>query len=140
MASRGTTSLIKLSDSDRILADPAEDIRGRRVRDSDGDDLGKVDDLLIDEDEGKVRILRVEHGGILGLGATASFIPVDAVTDVTDDTVYVGASRDRVAGAPPYDPELLDGAEYFNQLYGYYGYMPYWGAGYMYPGFPYRRM
>ncbi|WP_199516692.1 PRC-barrel domain-containing protein [Nucisporomicrobium flavum] len=138
MASRGTTSLIKLSDSDQILADPGEDIRGRQVRDADGDDLGTVDDLLIDDGEGRVRFLRVAHGGILGFGATASFIPVDAVTRITDDTVYVGESRDRVAGAPGYDPELTEGSEYFEQLYGYYGYMPYWGGAYLHPGFPYR--
>ena len=77
MASRKTTSLVKLSDSDQVLADPAEDVRGHRVYDRDGEDLGKVDDLLIDTDEHRVRFLRIEHGGILGLGAVPSFVPVD---------------------------------------------------------------
>lgn len=134
MASRSTTSLVKLSDSDQILADPNEDIRGRKVEDRDGEDLGKVDDLLIDTEEGKVRFLRVEHGGILGIGATASFIPIDAITRVAEDTVYVGETRERVAGAPPYDPDLIDGSQYYDSLYGYYGYPPYWGSGYRYPG------
>lgn len=140
MASRKTTSLVKLSDSDQVLADPAEDVRGHRVYDRDGEDLGKVDDLLIDTDEHKVRMLRVEHGGILGIGATAVFIPVDAVTGITDDTVHVGEPRDRVASAPEYDPEVIDEPEYYRSLYGYYGYAPYWGAGYTYPGFPPYRM
>lgn len=123
MASHDTTPLVMLSDSSQILTDPAEDLRGRTVRDPDGADLGKVDDLLIDEAHGKVRFLRIQHGGILGFGATASLIPVAAVSGITDDTVYVGASRDQVAGAPRYDPALVDGQESFEKLYGYYGYL-----------------
>ncbi|WP_372443898.1 PRC-barrel domain-containing protein [Nucisporomicrobium flavum] len=63
MAPESTTALIKLSDSDKILADPADDIRGRPVRDPHSDDLGTVEDLLIDDGEDKVRFLRVEHVG-----------------------------------------------------------------------------
>lgn len=140
MASQSISSLIKLSDSDQILADPGDDIRGRTVRDPDGEDLGKVDDLLIDAEEHRVRLLRVEHGGLLGIGATAFFIPVDAVTQITDDTVCVGEPRDRITAAPGYDPELIDEPDYYQSLYGYYGYPPYWGAGYTYPGFPTYRM
>ena len=128
MTPRSTTSLVQLSDSDQIITDPADDIRGRTVLDRDGTDLGKVDDLLIDPEQGKVRFLRIEHGGILGLGATPSFVPVDAVTRVTEDTVYVGESRERVAGAPRYDPDMFDGSDYYDTLSGYYGHSPYWGA------------
>jgi sporulation protein YlmC with PRC-barrel domain len=124
MASLGTTPLVKLSDSSQILADPAEDLRGRTVRDPAGDDLGKVADLLIDEAQREVRFLQIEHGGILGFGATPSLIPVAAVTSISDDTVRVGASRDQVAAAPRYEPTLVDGRESFNELYRYYGHSP----------------
>jgi hypothetical protein len=56
------------------------------VRDAHGEDLGKVDDLLVDAGEGKVRFIRVESGGVLGTGATPSFI----------------------AEAPHYDPEIVE--------------------------------
>ncbi|MFY1693276.1 PRC-barrel domain-containing protein [Plantactinospora sp. WMMB782] len=140
MAAQSTSSLIKLGDSDQILADPGDDIRGRNVRDQNGEDLGKVDDLLVDTDEHKIRFLRVEHGGILGIGATAVFIPIDAIVEITDDTVHVGEPRERVAAAPEYDPEVIDEPDYYRSLYGYYGYPPYWGAGYTYPRFPWYRM
>ncbi|MFI7577806.1 PRC-barrel domain-containing protein [Micromonospora sp. NPDC049497] len=132
-------ALTRLSDSGQVLADPARDIRGRKVRDRDGNDLGKVDDLLVDGQQHKVRMLRVEHGGILGLGATHSFILVDAVTNISDDTVWVSESRDRASDAPRYDPDLVDESEYYESLYGYYGYPPYWGAGYVYPSYPLHR-
>ncbi len=83
------------------------------------------------DQERKVRFLRVEHGGFLGVGETKSFIPVDAITKITDD-VHINHSRDHVAKAPRYDPELVDDKTYYGNIYGYYGYMPFWGAGYSY--------
>ena len=131
--------LVRLSDTGQTVADPADDVRGRTVRDHDGEDIGKVEDLLVDAEAEKVRFLRVEHGGILGFGATPSFVPVDAVAEVTDDEVRLTRSRNEVAGAPRYDPDLADQQPYYDSLYGHYGYLPYWGAGYTYPAFPRSR-
>ncbi|MFY1668866.1 PRC-barrel domain-containing protein [Plantactinospora sp. WMMB334] len=131
-------TLVRLPDSDRMLADPAEDVRGRKVRDTDGEELGTVEELLVDAGEGRIRFLRVEHGGIFGFGATPSFIPVEAVEGVSDDEVTVEQARERVAGAPRYDPDLVDQQPYYESLYGYYGYPPFWTPGYLYSGFPYH--
>lgn len=135
-----SATLIKLSDSDRTVADPAEDIRGRKVHDRAGEDLGQVDDLLIDGEQGKVRLVRIEHGGFLGIGTKAFFIPVDSITGITDDAVEISESRDQIADALGYDPDLIDEADRYEPLYEYYGYRPFWGAGYSYPGYPYYRM
>lgn len=126
-------TMVRLSDSDQLVADPAQDIRGRKVLDRDGDEIGKVGDLLIDTEQKKVRLLRVEHGGLFGIGATPLFIPVEAVERVTDDVVGVDRSRQQVAGAPQYDPELIDEDNYVTDLYGYYGYAPYGAPGYVAP-------
>jgi sporulation protein YlmC with PRC-barrel domain len=128
--------LVRLADSGRTLADPGEDVRGRKVRDTAGDELGTVEDMLVDAEQGKVRFLRVEHGGILGFGATPSFVPVETVAGVSADEVVVDQSRERVAGAPRYDPDLVDQQQFYESLYGYYGYPPFWSTGYLYPGFP----
>ncbi|GIF14846.1 PRC-barrel domain-containing protein [Actinoplanes teichomyceticus] len=132
--------LIRLSDTDRMIGDPAEDIRGRAVHDRDGHDLGRVDDLLIDPEEGKVRMLRVEHGGVLGIGATASCVPVEAIRAIDDDVVHVAEPMQIVAEAPRYDPELIDATAYYDELYRHYGYAPFWSTGYVYPGYPYYRI
>jgi sporulation protein YlmC with PRC-barrel domain len=126
-------TMMRLSDSDQRLADPAQDVRGRRVLDRDGYKVGKVDDLLIDAERKKVRLLRVEHGGLRGVGASRLFIPVEAVERVTDDEVGIDRSRAQVAGAPQYDPSLVDGDKYFTDLYEYYGYAPCWAPGYVAP-------
>ena len=137
MATHGTrAALVKLSDTNLTLANRAEDIRGRDVLDTAGEDIGKVDDLLIDEQEQKVRFLQVSSGGFLGLGATKFLIPVDAITRMTEDAVYISQARERLTGAPRYDPSLVD-ERYLSDVYGYYGYSPYWGPDYRYPGYPY---
>ncbi len=117
-------------------SDPAQDIRSRRVVDSDGQSLGKIDGLLVDDREEKVRFLRVEFGGFLGIGETKSLIPVEAITKIGDKVVTVNQTRERVVGAPVYDPSLVDD-RYYDRLYGYYGWAPYWGNGYIYPPYPY---
>ncbi|WP_432539063.1 PRC-barrel domain-containing protein [Kineococcus esterisolvens] len=122
--------LTRLSDTGRTVADPAQDVRGRTVRDADGSDLGTVDDLIVDRADEQVRMLRVEHGGILGIGAEVVLVPVEAVVAITGEEVRIDQSRQRVAGSPPYDPELTDQSEYYEALYGYYGYAPFWAPGY----------
>jgi sporulation protein YlmC with PRC-barrel domain len=134
MTTQNNATLSKLSDIGRTVDGAANDIRGRKVKDKDGKDLGKVHDLLIDDDEGKVRFLLVEHGGFLGIGETTSFIPVDAITRIAEDEVFINHTRDHVAGAPAYDPALINDRVYHEGIYSYYGYAPYWGAGYAYPG------
>ena len=136
MDDRPAVTLVKLSDSGRTLADQAEDIRGLTVKDRNGGEVGKVEDLLIDPDQGKVQMLRLEHGGVLGIGATASFVPVEAITRIGGGEVHIDQTRDRLADAPRYDPELADQSDYYGDLYGYYGYTPFWAPGYLYPGYP----
>jgi sporulation protein YlmC with PRC-barrel domain len=128
--------LIKLSDTTLTLERPSDDIRHRKVLDADGNDVGKVDDLFIDEQERKVRFLLVQAGGFLGLGGEHFLIPIDAVTEDTADHIKLGHSREHIAGAPQYDPDLVD-ERHYAAVYGYYGYGPFWGPGYMYPGYPF---
>lgn len=130
-------TLVRLSETDRTIADVRADVRGRRVVDRDGEDVGKVDDLLIDAGEEKVRFLRVAHGGFLGIGAEHFLIPVDAVTSVTEDTVHIDRGRSRLGDVPGYDPELAQDPTYLVGVYGWWGYPAFWGPGYSYPGYPY---
>jgi len=125
-------ALKRLSDSDLAVADPAQDIRGREVQDSGGEKIGKVGDLFIDESERRVRFIEVESGGFLGIGASKLLVPVESVRSLTKSAVVVGHGRQHLAGAPQYDPTLLD-EDFLRQTYSYYGYPPYWTSGYAYP-------
>jgi sporulation protein YlmC with PRC-barrel domain len=139
--SEKTATLRRLSDTELTVADPAEDIRDRHVVDRDGADLGEVEDLLIDERDKRVRFVEVASGGFLGIGQTKFLLPVEAITRISDETVYVNQTRQHIAGAPVYDPDLIHedvGEEsYYGAVYQHYGYPPYWGPGYVYPPYPY---
>lgn len=119
----------RLRDTHKTVAVADEDIRGRMVRDKDGQEIGKIEGFLLDDVEEKVRFIEVASGGFLGLGETKSFIPVDAITRITGDDVFISHSREHVAGAPRYDPSLvMADARYFFDLYPYYGFQ--WRQGF----------
>jgi len=137
MTTRQPERLVELRDSEMTLADSGEDVRGRTVLDRNGNEIGTVDALLLDEGESKVRFLRVKAGGFLGIGARKFLVPVDAVTAVDADHVHVDRTREQAAGAPIYDPNLAYDQDYYGDVYGYWGYAPYWGPGYVAPMYPY---
>lgn len=122
---RPSPTMLKLGDTDRTIPETDEDIRGRKVIDRNGEKLGKVTDLLVDDAALHVHFMVVEHGGILGIGATQSFIPVEAVTEVDDSEVHVDTNLETVAAAPVYDPDITVAAKYIEDVYGYYGVNPY---------------
>ena len=143
-----TPTLFSLNDESYDVKDPAEDVRNRTVVDRNGEEIGSIDDLLIDDREHKVRFLRIKAGGFLGIGATYRLIPVDAVTRITEDTVSINQTGEQVGSGPDYDPTIAsdeawraeahrdDG--YYGGLYKHYGYSPYWTPGYAYPAYPFH--
>jgi sporulation protein YlmC with PRC-barrel domain len=127
--------LVRLDDVGETVADQAEDIRGRHVIDKDGHKLGKIDALLIDDKERKVRFLEVESGGFLGLGERKALIPVDAIVSIDAYEVHIDQTGATVAAAPSYDPALIE-PKFFEDVYGHYGILPYWGLGHIDSSFP----
>lgn len=133
----GSGMLEKISDTALSPADPRMDIRGRTVIDRHGDDIGHVNDLLIDREERRVRFLEVGAGGFLGLGERHFLVPVEAVTAVEGNRVRIDRTREHITGSPEYDPQLTRRTrDDYAPYYGYYGLTPYWGAGYTSPYTP----
>ena len=129
-------ALVSLTDAELTVADPAEDVRGRTVIDRHGEEIGEVDDLLLDDREHRVRFLRVGEGGFLGIGEKHFLVPVDAITRIDAAHVHIDRERERLRGAPGYNPELASEPNYYGDVYGWWGYGPFWAPGYAYPGYP----
>lgn len=136
MADKQTTTLVKLGDTGLTVADPAEDIRGRKVIDRNGDEVGEIDALYIDQQDTKVRFMQIGAGGFLGIGEKHFLLPVDIIIRIDGNHIHIDKTREFVAGGPAYDPALVSD-DYYRSVYGYYGYAPYWGPGYIYPPYPY---
>jgi sporulation protein YlmC with PRC-barrel domain len=139
-----TPTLVKLSEERLTVADPAADVRGHTVIDRHDEEIGTVEDLLVDETERKVRFLEVKSGGFLGMGAKTLHIPVDAVMRIHEDHVHVDQTRQHVGGGPDFDPDVVveegfrEGG-YYEGVYRHYGYSPFWAPGYAYPAYPFFR-
>jgi len=120
-------TLVKLNDIDETVADRASDIRGRNAFDKNHKPLGKIEGLLVDDKEHKVRFLEVGSGGFLGLGEKTSLIPVEAITKITDDEVHIDPTAKEVAAAPAYDPSLVNQTHFYEKTYAHYGSIPFGG-------------
>lgn len=126
-------SLYTLGDHGQTIDGIVNDVRGRTVKDTDGSDIGMVTDLLVDDQEQKVRFLVVEHAGFLGIGETRTLLPVEAITTIGEDEVFVDQSSEQVLSAPSYVPSLVDDHPHHASVYKHYGHNPYWGTGAPYP-------
>jgi sporulation protein YlmC with PRC-barrel domain len=120
--------LVKLGDTDLVLNDSNEDIRKRKVIDSEGKDIGHINALFIDQNERKIRFLQVGTGGFLKMGEQQFLVPVEDITRTTEDTVYINHTHDHVVQSPPYDQAQTTQRDnnYWNHYYGYYGHRSYW--------------
>jgi uncharacterized protein YrrD len=107
------------------------------VKDQDGNDLGKVDDLLMDPQENKVRFLVLASGGFLGIGETNSFIPVDAISRITPDKVHLDKNGTTWRQRLSMTPTSIEERDFYQNIYSYYGYASYWTPGYVYPAYPF---
>lgn len=130
--------LVKLGDIKETVKLGDKDIREYSVKDRHGHDIGKVEDLMIDQRKNTVRFLLVESGGFLGIGVNKTLIPVDAIVSIAKYEVHIDLTREAVAGAPAYDPELVGTRTYHKEHYDYYSYTPYWMGGSKDSGIPFQ--
>jgi sporulation protein YlmC with PRC-barrel domain len=123
-----TRELERLTHSGVQLADPASDVRDRDVYDRDGQVVGSVSDVLVDPENGEVRLVEVTaNGGVFGLGRKSWLIPVEAISSGDPRTVYVERTREEIRAADPYRPAEGDEEEaQYAAAYAAYGVPPYW--------------
>ena len=133
MSATCQTSMIRLEDSDLRLGQPLDDVRGMTVVDPHFHRVGDVDDLIVDGEQRRARLLVVASGGILGLVRTRRLVPVDAVTRV-DDRVHIELSHEQVHRCVEFDPAPATLVTH-DEVYSHYGYLPFWGPDYAPPYF-----
>lgn len=92
----------------------ADDIVGSSVRDTDGKDIGQVEDLMVSSD-GKIESAIVSLGGVLGVGGRQVKVPFDSLDLKRDasnpDKIYAQASRQTLESAPAYDEDTRAAAD-----------------------------
>ncbi len=79
----------------------ASNIIGANVKNAQGESLGKIDELVIDPKDARIKAAIVSVGGVLGIGAKSVAIPWNKVTMGSDrDTVVVAMGREELEQAP----------------------------------------
>jgi sporulation protein YlmC with PRC-barrel domain len=58
---------------------------GKQVRNSQGEDLGQIEDIVIDFNNQQVRYAALSHGGMLGIGEKLFAVPLNALREQQDD-------------------------------------------------------
>lgn len=90
-------------------ASKASQLRGAEIKDRAGEKTGKIEDIVLDVSQGKVRYLALGMGGFLGIGERLIAIPWGAVTlkhpadNLTKVYVVVDTDRQRLKEAPGFD-------------------------------------
>lgn len=106
---------VQVSVGRRVLIS-ADDVRGKAVHGRDGDKLGTVDKLILDERTGQVAYVILSTGGFLGLGQSYHPIPWAAFRYDEKRGGYAAAIDKRLLeGAPSFRP---DSAPVFDEAYG----------------------
>jgi sporulation protein YlmC with PRC-barrel domain len=125
------SSMKSTPDRDRPEFLPASDIQGKKVINRDGDHIGKVEDIMVDLQNGRIACVVITHGGILGLGSKQLAIPWQALSLRARENAFVlDISKETVDKAEGLDKDRWP-VTYgeLSSIYDYYGYQPYWLAG-----------
>ncbi|KAB0630852.1 PRC-barrel domain-containing protein [Burkholderia latens] len=111
----------------------ADTLEGNKVYTTDGDDVGKIKDIMLDVRSGRVAYAVLSSGGLLGIGDKLLAIPWSALTLDTERKCFLlSVSSERIRNAPGFDkdhwPAMAD-PQWAAPLHEYYGSTPYWSAG-----------
>lgn len=120
--------LDRMKDTGLAFGESENDIRGHSVVDASGGKVGNVEALYVDENARRIRFVLVAGLGVLGIGDEQRLIPVEAIDRIEGDEVHLRHPRERVAFGPRYNPKLVEEPSYWESVYGWYGYAPYWAG------------
>ncbi|MGO4883697.1 MAG: PRC-barrel domain-containing protein [Bryobacteraceae bacterium] len=108
----------------------ASTLEGNSVRNSSGEDLGKISEIMIDIPNGRVAYAVLSFGGFLGMGDRLFAIPW-SILKVNEDEKYfvLDVDKEVLKNAPGFDkdnwPDMSD-TTWGTKVFSYYHAQPYW--------------
>jgi sporulation protein YlmC with PRC-barrel domain len=126
------TNKIKQTDSDnkfrRVLS--ASTLAGDSVRNAAGEDLGTIDEIMIDIPTGRVAYAVLSFGGFLGMGNKLFAVPWSALKVDEDDKCFIlNIDKATIEAAPGFDKENwpnMSDTTWGSEISSYYHVKPYW--------------
>jgi sporulation protein YlmC with PRC-barrel domain len=119
----GTTDL----PSEKMLGQVqrADKIIGKEVLTSDNQKAGKLENLIVDLDTGKILYAVIGSGGVLGAGEKKFAVAPRAFNGPQDDNIMLKVDKARLQGAPQITSQMTKGeqfgqASFVNQVHQYF--------------------
>jgi len=108
----------------------ARTLTGNKVYNAQGEDIGEIEDIMLDVPSGRIAYAVLSFGGVLGIGEKFFAIPWSAlVLDATRECFVLDIDKERLKDAPGFDkshwPSMAD-PRWAAEIYGYYNARPYW--------------
>jgi sporulation protein YlmC with PRC-barrel domain len=112
----------------RVLS--ASTLAGDPVRNSAGEDLGKIEEIMLDIPSGRVAYAVLSFGGFLGIGDKLFAVPWSSLRiDETEHQFILNVDRQTLESAPGFDkdnwPDMGDPA-FESSVYGHFSAAPYY--------------
>jgi sporulation protein YlmC with PRC-barrel domain len=112
----------------RVLS--AGTLTGDRVRNRAGEDLGSVEEIMLDLQSGRVAYVVLSFGGFLGIGDKLFAVPWESlVLNTADHEFMLDVDKQTLENAPGFDkenwPDMAD-PNWGSQIHSHYGREPYW--------------
>ncbi len=119
---------VKGTDIRRVMS--ASTLVGDRVTNPEGEDLGKIEEFMIDLNSGCIAYAVLSFGGFLGFGDKLFAIPIQALQlDEDNKTFILNVPKEKLEKASGFDknnwPDMADRG-WGQAIYEHYGYKPYW--------------
>lgn len=108
----------------------AATLSGYLVRNRAGEDLGCVEELMVDWDTGKIAYAVLSFGGFLGFCGKLFAVPWSAFQlDAEQRVLILNVERAALENAPAFQeeewPDFAD-QQWGHEIHKYYGLQPYW--------------
>jgi hypothetical protein len=107
-----------------------QEVVGVDVKDENKDNLGKIEEVMLDKESGRVAYAVLACGGFLGIGEKLFAIPWHAFHyDPEQKAFLLDADKEKLKNAPSFDkdhwPDMAD-RTWGQSVSNYYGSQPYW--------------
>lgn len=117
---RRPTDLKRLRDMENWdIAKEDTDIRGWALVDRDENDMGEVQDFLVDPETHEAVFTVVKYGGALGMGGKHTLVPLNQIhLDRDKHRVYYEGTADSIHNAPEYTEDTHEYGPYYDYWSG----------------------
>jgi sporulation protein YlmC with PRC-barrel domain len=108
----------------------ADTLQGDDVVNAAEEDLGKIQDIMLDVPSGRIAYAVLSFGGFLGMGDKLFAIPWSALKlDPDNHRFILDINKEQLKNAPGFDkdhwPSMAD-QQWAMEVHSYYGRRPYW--------------